>query len=117
MNREELTDRICPVDRTIECINPKGTSSCTGCQEVLDAYLDEYDKHVIAEYEAEHGNLADMIRDIHDCVSIEMYRKGVDDLKYCLIRNSRTECIDGTIHLIVTEDRIRFIADQLKEQK
>lgn len=114
MNREELLRRLCPNVNILDCCSANGKASCEKCNIAMNTYLDEYDKHIIAECEAEHDNLADMIRDIHDCVSLEMYRKGIDDLKYCLIRNSRTECIDGKIHLIVTEDRIKFIADQLK---
>ena len=41
--------------------------------------------------------------------------KAINDMVTNLIRNSRTEIIDGKIQLIVTEDRIKTIAKQLKE--
>lgn len=43
------------------------------------------------------------------------YSKAVDDMVNTLIRNSRTEEIDGNICLIVTDKRIKLIAEQLKE--
>lgn len=43
------------------------------------------------------------------------YNKGIDDFEKSLIGNSRTEVIDGKITLIVTEKRIKLIAEQLKE--
>ena len=44
----------------------------------LNELLNEYDKHVIEQYEAD-TNLKDTIRDIHDRVAQEMYCKGIDD--------------------------------------
>lgn len=43
------------------------------------------------------------------------YNKAIDDFEKSLIGNSRTEVIDGKITLIVTEKRIKLIAEQLKE--
>ena len=45
----------------------------------------------------------------------KQYIKAIDDMVTNLIRNSRTEIIDGKIQLIVTEDRIKTIAKRLKE--
>ena len=45
----------------------------------LNEWLDEYDKHVIDQYN-EDTNLQDTIREIHDNVAHEMYCKGIDDL-------------------------------------
>ena len=45
---------------------------------------------------------------------IDGYNKSIDDFEKNLIRNSRTEVIDGKITLIVTEKRIKLIAKQLK---
>lgn len=42
------------------------------------------------------------------------YNKAIDDFEKSLIGNSRTEVIDGRITLIVTEKRIKLIAEQLK---
>ena len=43
------------------------------------------------------------------------YNKAIDNMVTSLIRNSRTEVIDGKIALIVTDERIKLIAEQLKE--
>ena len=43
------------------------------------------------------------------------YELGIDDLVDNLIRNSRTEIIDGKAQLIVTEDRIKTIAAEMKK--
>lgn len=75
MTRELLLEYICPSDFTDVCV----LVGCEHCEVKLNEWLDEYDKHVIEQYEATHGNLADTIRDIHDNVSREMYCKGVDD--------------------------------------
>lgn len=45
----------------------------------------------------------------------EVRNKAIDDMANTLIRNSRTEEIDGNICLIVTDKRIKLIAEQLKE--
>lgn len=42
------------------------------------------------------------------------YIKAVDDMVNNLIRNSRTEIIDGEISFIVTEERIKIIAEKMK---
>jgi CTP-dependent riboflavin kinase len=42
------------------------------------------------------------------------YRKAIDDMANNLIRNSRTEFIDREICLIVTDKRIRQIAELMK---
>ena len=76
MTRELLLEYICPSDYTDVCV----LIGCEHCEVILNELLDEYDKHVIAQYEAEHGNLADTIREIHDCVAREMYCKGIDDI-------------------------------------
>ena len=43
----------------------------------------------------------------------QAYAKAVEEMTDNLIRNSRTEIIDGKISLIVTEDRIRLIAREM----
>lgn len=42
------------------------------------------------------------------------YKTAIDDMTDNLIRNSRTEVIDGKIVLIVTEERIKNVAEQMK---
>lgn len=44
------------------------------------------------------------------------YKAAIDDMTDNLIRNSRTEIIDGKVTLIVTEERIKTIAEQMKEK-
>lgn len=41
----------------------------------------------------------------------------VDKMVSNLIRNSRTEIVDDKIQLIVTEDRIKLIAEQMKREQ
>lgn len=104
MTREQLLCNICPQ----RSINICKQISCHDCDAILNNYLDEYDKHIIAECEAEHDNLADMIRDIHDCVSMEMYRKGVDDFVEIL-----------KTYFVIPHDVmvIEMFAERLKEQE
>lgn len=45
----------------------------------------------------------------------ESYNKAIEDMVSSLIRNSSTEAINGKICLIVTEKRIRLVAEQLKK--
>lgn len=44
------------------------------------------------------------------------YKTAIDDMVGNLIRNSRTEVIDGKITFIVTDERIKFIAEEMKKQ-
>ena len=44
------------------------------------------------------------------------YMDGVKEMQSNLIRCSRTEVIDEKIQLIVTEDRIKTIADEMEKQ-
>lgn len=80
MTREKLLKHICPTKNIDLCCSGATKIDCIDCQNVMNTYLGEYDKHVIAQYEAEHGNLADTIREIHDNVAREMYCKGIDEL-------------------------------------
>ena len=41
------------------------------------------------------------------------YNAAIKDMRDNLIRNSRTEIINGEIHLIVTDKRIKQIAEQM----
>ena len=76
MTRELLLEKICPAGCTNDCVS----LDCNRhCYEILNKFLDEYDKHVIDQYK-EDTNLKDTIREIHDNVSKEMYCKGIDDL-------------------------------------
>ena len=43
------------------------------------------------------------------------YRCAIDEMTDNLIRNSRTEVIDDKVCLIVTEERIKVIAEEMKK--
>ena len=75
MTRELLLENICPADFTDVCV----LIGCENCEVKLNEWLDDYDKHVIEQYKAD-TNLKDTIKDIHDNVAREMYRKGIDDM-------------------------------------
>lgn len=75
MTRELLLQYICPN----AYINNCRFIGCSQCNEKLNEWLDEYDKHVIEQYKAD-TNLKDTIREIHDNVAKEMYCKGIDDM-------------------------------------
>lgn len=104
--------------------SPSGCNSYDAEQFKCDKYLDcdscledkikEHDKHVIEQYKAD-TNIKDTIRDIHDNVAREMYCKGIDDMVKNLISNSRTEIIDEKLMLIVTEERIKTVANEMKK--
>ena len=75
MTRKLLLQKICPN----ACINDCRFIGCSQCNEKLNEWFDEYDKHVIEQYKAD-TNLKDTIREIHDNVAQEMYCKGIDDV-------------------------------------
>ena len=76
MTRELLLEKICPAGCTNDCVS----LDCNRhCYEILNKFLDEYDKNVIEQYNAD-TNLKDTIREIHDNVAQEMYCKGIDDV-------------------------------------
>ena len=79
MTRDKLLNSICPGWKTIGCCNGDKSYNCDDCNQILNNWLDKYDKHVIEQYKTD-TNLKDTIREIHDNVSQEMYRKGIDDL-------------------------------------
>ena len=76
MTRDKLLNSICPAGCTNDCVS----LDCNRhCYEILNKFLDEYDKHVIEQYKA-NTKIKDTIREIHDNVANEMYCKGIDDL-------------------------------------
>ena len=76
MTRELLLEKICPAGCTNDCVSLECNRHC---YEILNKFLDDYDKHVIEQYKA-NTKIKDTIREIHDNVSQEMYCKGIDDL-------------------------------------
>ena len=109
MTRDELLENICPVEMVYDCCN----TSCKDCNRVLEEWLDEYDKHIIEQYEAD-TNLKETIREIHDNVAKEMYCKGIDDFANWLVEQGilGSRCIsDGEI-----TDYGKVYAKKYKEQ-
>ena len=114
MTRDELLKKICPWG-TCDCGDDYESCNCDDCNRVLEEWLYDYEKHIIEQYKAD-TNLKDTIREIHDNVAQEMYCKGVDDMVGNLIANSRTEIIDGKLMFIVTEERIKTVANEMKKR-
>ena len=114
MTRDELLKKICPCG-TCDCCDDYESCNCDDCNRVLEEWLYDYEKHVIEQYKAD-TNLKDTIREIHDNVAREMYCKGIDDMVGNLISNSRTEIIDGKLMFIVTEERIKTVANEMKKR-
>lgn len=48
------------------------------CESCLEDKIIEHDKHIIEQYK-ENTKLKDIIKNIHNSVSIQMYCKGIDD--------------------------------------
>lgn len=115
MTRELLLEKICPAG----CINDCISLDCKRrCYEILNKFLDEYDKHVIEQYKA-NTNLKDTIREIHDNVAQEMYCKGIDDFANWLVEQGilGNRCIsDGEI-TDYGKVYAKKYKEQLKEQK
>ena len=120
MTRELLLEKICPAG----CINDCVSLDCKRrCYEILNKFLDEYDKHVIEQYKAD-TNLKDTVRDIHDNVAREMYCKGIDDFMKALITMYERYDIDAVFEssdtysytnaCYIFEHYIEEIAKQLK---
>ena len=123
MNRNDLLNRICPITRVYDCNNSDTQCHCNDCKQLMNKWLDEYDKHVIEQYKAD-TNLKDTIRKIHDNVAHEMYCKGIDDIVKALITMYERYDIDDvfessdtysyTSACCIFEDYIRERAEELK---
>ena len=114
MTRKLLLQKICPN----ACINDCRFIGCSQCNEKLNEWLDEYDKHVIEQYKAD-TNLKDTINDIHDNVAREMYCNGIDDFANWLVEQGilGNRCIsDGEI-TDYGKVYAKKYKEQLKEQK
>ena len=106
MTRELLLENICPAGCTNDCVS----LDCNRhCYEILNKFLDEYDKHVIEQYKTD-TNLKDTIREIHDNVAHEMYCKGIDDFLRFASDMPTVEEEDGEIRPMWLEE----MAEQLK---
>ena len=112
MTRKLLLEKICLSDCTYNCAI-LDSCDCDYCNVKLNELLDEYDKQVIEQYNAD-TNLKDTIRDIHDNVAKEMYCKGIDDFANYLVEQGilGSRCIsDGEI-----TDYGKVYAKKYKEQ-
>ena len=107
MTRELLLEHICHTDCTDDCV-VLGSCACDDCYVKLNELLDKYDKQIIEQYKA-NINLKDTIKDIHDSVANEMYRKGIDDL-------CKAISVYGTYDEYGNVIDILEIAQRLKEQ-
>lgn len=106
MDRNKLLNLICPAGCTNDCVS----LDCNRhCYEILNKFLDEYDKHVIEQYKA-NTKIKDTIREIHDNVAHEMYCKGIDDLCNEISTYRMYDEYGNVIDLLE-------IAKRLKEQK
>ena len=105
MTRELLLEKICPAGCTNDCVS----LDCNRhCYEILNKFLDKYDKHIIEQYKA-NTKIKDTIREIHDSVTNEMYCKGIDDLCNEISTYRMYDEYGNVIDLLE-------IAKQLKEQ-
>ena len=126
MTRDELLFSICPMDRIFGCCNEYTKEYCNDCKRIMNGWLDEYDNHVIEQYNAD-TNLKDTIREIHDNVANEMYCKGIDDFMKALITMYERYDIDAVFEssdtysytnaCYIFEHYIKEIAKELKEGK
>ena len=118
MNRNDLLNSICPMNRIFDCCNAYTDEYCHDCKQIMNEWFDEYDKHVIEQYKA-NTRIKDTIREIHDRVANEMYCKGIDDfvekveLKYLGVNPD--ELYEKYYPREICE-QIKEIAKQLKEQ-
>ena len=111
MTRKLLLQKICPN----ACINDCRFIGCSQCNEKLNEWLDEYDKHVIEQYKAD-TNLKDTIREIHDNVANEMYCKAIDEFVKKICEKYTEEERKGNYKQYCCEikQNIADIAEQLK---
>ena len=111
MTRKLLLQKICPN----ACINDCRFIGCSQCNEKLNEWFDEYDKHVIEQYKAD-TNLKDTIREIHDNVANEMYCKAIDEFVKKICEKYTEEERKGNYKQYCCEikQNIADIAEQLK---
>ena len=112
MTRELLLEKICPAGCTNDCVS----LDCNRhCYEILNKFLDEYDKHVIEQYKAD-TKIKDTIREIHDNVAQEMYCKGIDDFLTDICKMIVQSENNGNYRFYAVEIKqaIADLAEQLK---
>lgn len=112
MTRKQLLAAICPSSRMHDCED----YHCVDCNLLLIKWLDEYDKYVIEQYNAD-TNLKDTISDIHDNVAQEMYCKGIDDFltEICKMIVKSESNGNYRFYAVEIKQAIADLAEQLKE--
>lgn len=85
-------------------------------EEILgeDVDIDDFSMLVQDAIQAYRGMVIDTIRNLPTVTEAEIRNKAIDEMVGNLIRNSRTEVVDGKVCFIVTDRRIVQIAEQLK---
>ena len=73
MDRDTLLYKICPMHRTNDCCEGTSDFHCEDCAQLMDEWLDEYDKQIRA--------------------------KAIDDAKSVILQTLDNELLIDTLHL------------------
>ena len=73
MDRDRLLYKICPMHRTNDCCEGTSDFHCEDCAQLMDEWLDEYDKQIRA--------------------------KAIDDAKSVILQTLDNEMLVDTLHL------------------
>ena len=73
MDRDTLLYKICPMHRTNDCCEGTSDFHCEDCAQLMDEWLDEYDKQIKA--------------------------KAIDDAKSVILQTLDNELLIDTLHL------------------
>ena len=73
MDRDTLLYKICPMHRTNDCCEGTSDYHCEDCAQLMDEWLDEYDKQIRA--------------------------KAIDDAKSVILQTLDNELLIDTLHL------------------
>ena len=73
MDRDTLLYKICPMHRTNDCCEGTSDVHCEDCAQLMDEWLDEYDKQIRA--------------------------KAIDDAKSVILQTLDNELLIDTLHL------------------
>ena len=73
MSRDTLLDKICPMHRINDCCEGTSDFHCEDCAQLMDEWLDEYDKQIRA--------------------------KAIDDAKRVILQTLDNEILVDTLHL------------------
>ena len=79
MDRDTLLYRICPMHRTNDCCEGTSDFHCEDCAQLMDEWLDEYDKQIRA--------------------------KAIDDAKSVILQTLDNELLIDTLHLRLEQSK------------